>query len=183
MSCDFVNIERTNNHKPICVTDESLQREFFYDIDSHIPFWKVRTPMPCMVGNLYDFTWVLNEDDCSCEGCTITCLVVKTEPDNIHYLVEYCNNEIFKTRTDKGYDLYNKCHAKDILGFDLNTIEYNPESETDTIQTLKYKVIDEDGHDITDEETWVLLPNGELMFLDYGDLTGYPSARVVPLNE
>ena len=50
-------------------------------------------------------------------------------------------------------------------------------------QTLKYKVIDEDGYDITDEETWVLLPNGELMFLDYGDLTGCSSARAVPLNE
>lgn len=182
MSKEFVNIERTNNPKPVCVTNESLHREFFFDVDSNIPFWKITAPTTLVVGCLYDFTWKLNEDDCSCEGDTATYLIVKAESNNVYYLVEFLNNKIYKT-SGEGYSLYLRCHAKDIIGFDLNSFEYKPELESYITKICKYKVVDETGKDITDEETWVLLPNGELMFLDYGDLTGCPSARAVLLNE
>lgn len=45
---------------------------------------------------------------------------------------------------------------------------------------LKYRVIDsKTGEDITDLHDWVLSPNGELNYLYFSDLIGYPSARLV----
>lgn len=45
---------------------------------------------------------------------------------------------------------------------------------------LKYRVIDSDnGEDITDLHDWVLSPNGELNYLYFSDLIGYPTARLV----
>lgn len=45
---------------------------------------------------------------------------------------------------------------------------------------LKYRVIDSNtGEDITDLHDWVLSPNGELNYLYFSDLIGYPSARLV----
>lgn len=45
---------------------------------------------------------------------------------------------------------------------------------------LKYKVIDSNtGEDITYLHDWVLSPNGELNYLYFSDLIGYPSARLV----
>lgn len=38
---------------------------------------------------------------------------------------------------------------------------------------MRYKVIDRvTGEDITDKYDWVITPNGELKYNDYGDLTG-----------
>ena len=38
---------------------------------------------------------------------------------------------------------------------------------------MRYKVIDKvTGEDITDKYDWVITPNGELKYNDYGDLTG-----------
>ena len=47
---------------------------------------------------------------------------------------------------------------------------------------LEYKVINsKTGEDITADYDWVISPNGELNYLCYGDLTGYPNAKAVPV--
>lgn len=46
--------------------------------------------------------------------------------------------------------------------------------------TVKYRVIDKStNEDITDKYCWVIRPNGELKYNDYGDLIGYTNARVI----
>lgn len=134
MSRDYVNIKRTNSPEPIRMTNESFHREFYFDIDSYTPFCKLKAPITLMVGCLYDFTHNLNEDDCSCEGDTYTYFVIKAEPGNVYYIAEYCNNKIFRPSSDRGYTLHTKCHAKDILGLDLNTVEYRPEREPKIVE-------------------------------------------------
>ena len=43
-----------------------------------------------------------------------------------------------------------------------------------------YRVIDTaTGKDITDDYAWVLRPNGDLYYMFYCDLIGYPNARLV----
>lgn len=45
---------------------------------------------------------------------------------------------------------------------------------------MKYKVIDSyTGEDITDKYDWVITPNGELKYNDYGDLIGYIGADYI----
>lgn len=42
---------------------------------------------------------------------------------------------------------------------------------------MKYKVLDTcTGEDITSKFNWVITPDGELRFNDFGDLIGYPDA-------
>ena len=51
------------------------------------------------------------------------------------------------------------------------------------MQKMKFIVIDKrNGKDITKDYDWVLLPNGELKYLEYSDLIGltYAEAIVVP---
>ena len=48
---------------------------------------------------------------------------------------------------------------------------------------MKFRVIDKrNGDDITDDYEWVLLPTGELKYLEYSDLIGltYAEPIVVP---
>lgn len=133
MSRDYVNIERTNKLN-INMTDESFHKEFFFDIDSNIPFHKLKAPITLIVGCLYDFTYNLNEYDCICDGDTFTYLVVKAESEDTYYLVEYINNMIFRTLNSDGYRSYTRCHAKDVLGFDLNTFKYEFEREPKIVE-------------------------------------------------
>ena len=45
---------------------------------------------------------------------------------------------------------------------------------------LKYIVINsKTGEDITDDYDWVVSPNGDLNYLDYGDLVGIAEAKLV----
>lgn len=45
---------------------------------------------------------------------------------------------------------------------------------------VSYKVIyTKTGEDITHKQDWVLLPNGELRYLDYDDVTGDCSAKAI----
>lgn len=45
---------------------------------------------------------------------------------------------------------------------------------------VSYRVIyTKTGEDITHKQDWVLLPNGELRYLDYDDVTGDYSAKAV----
>lgn len=49
---------------------------------------------------------------------------------------------------------------------------------------MKYKVIDTRTNvDITNDYTWVITPDGELHYLVYGDLVGFPPAKVIPIVE
>ena len=46
---------------------------------------------------------------------------------------------------------------------------------------MKYKVFNKiTGEDITDNESWVVTPDGRLFFLDYDSLTGDPNAIYIP---
>ena len=48
---------------------------------------------------------------------------------------------------------------------------------------FKYRVINSvTNEDITDDYDWVVSPNGELNYLDYGDLIGYPNAKLVVIS-
>jgi len=133
MRRQYVNIERTNKLN-IYMTDESFHKEFFFDIDSNIPFHKLQAPITLMVGCLYDFTYNLNEYDCTCDGDTFTYLVVKAESEDTYYLVEYIDNMMFRTSNSNGYRSYTRCHAKDILGFDLDTFKYEFEREPKIVE-------------------------------------------------
>ncbi len=133
MRRQYVNIERTNKLN-IYMTDESFHKEFFFDIDSNIPFHKLKAPITLMVGCLYDFTYNLNEYDCTCDGDTFTYLVVKAESEDTYYLVEYIDNMMFRTSNINGYRSYTRCHAKDILGFDLDTFKYEFEREPKIVE-------------------------------------------------
>jgi hypothetical protein len=45
---------------------------------------------------------------------------------------------------------------------------------------MKFKVIDtRNGKDITNDYFWVIRPNGELGYIDYGDFTGLTYAKEV----
>lgn len=45
---------------------------------------------------------------------------------------------------------------------------------------MKYKVFDKTTkEDITDKYCWVIRPNGELSYNEYGDLIGYPNAMYI----
>jgi hypothetical protein len=45
---------------------------------------------------------------------------------------------------------------------------------------MTYRVINsKTNEDITDYYDWVISPNGELNYLDYSDLIGYPDAKAV----
>lgn len=49
---------------------------------------------------------------------------------------------------------------------------------------MKFKVIDKrTGDDITNDYDWVLLPNGELKYLNYCDLAGLQCAEAVRVQE
>lgn len=135
MSRDYVNIERTNNIKPVCASVESLDKRYFFDTDTGIPFQRITAQTKLRVGCLYDFTYKLNEDDCSCEGNTYTYLVIKAEPSNVYYIAEYCNNKIYRTEWSRlSPEFYQRCHAKDVLGFDLNTFKYESEREPKIVE-------------------------------------------------
>ena len=42
---------------------------------------------------------------------------------------------------------------------------------------MKYRVFDKiTGEDITDNKSWVIMPDGRLFYLDYESLTGDPNA-------
>ena len=48
---------------------------------------------------------------------------------------------------------------------------------------FKYRVINSvTNEDITDDYDWVVSPNGELNYLDYGDLIGYQNAKLVVIS-
>ncbi len=48
---------------------------------------------------------------------------------------------------------------------------------------LQYKVINTaTNEDITADYDWVVSPNGDLNYLDYGDLIGYPNAKLVIIS-
>jgi hypothetical protein len=48
---------------------------------------------------------------------------------------------------------------------------------------FKYRVINSvTNEDITDDYDWVVSPNGELNYLDCGDLIGYPNAKLVVIS-
>lgn len=48
---------------------------------------------------------------------------------------------------------------------------------------FKYRVINSvTNEDITDDYDWVVSPNGELNYLYYGDLIGYPNAKLVVIS-
>ena len=47
---------------------------------------------------------------------------------------------------------------------------------------MMYRVIDTTtGKDITYDYDWVISPSGELNYLYYCDLVGYPNAKAVPI--
>lgn len=49
---------------------------------------------------------------------------------------------------------------------------------------MKFRVIDKrNGDDITNDYEWVLLPTGELKYLDYSDLIGLTYAEPVMIPE
>ena len=49
---------------------------------------------------------------------------------------------------------------------------------------MKFKVIDKrTGDNITSDYDWVLLPNGELKYLNYCDLVGLQYAEAVQVQE
>jgi hypothetical protein len=48
---------------------------------------------------------------------------------------------------------------------------------------LKYRVINsKTGEDITEDYDWVVSPNGDLNYLDYGDLVGIAEAKLVIIS-
>jgi hypothetical protein len=48
---------------------------------------------------------------------------------------------------------------------------------------FKYRVINSaTNEDITDDYDLVVSPNGDLNYLDYGDLTGCPNAKLVIIS-
>lgn len=48
---------------------------------------------------------------------------------------------------------------------------------------LKYRVINsKTGEDMTADFDWVLLPNGELNYMEYSDFIGHPDAKLVIIS-
>ena len=42
---------------------------------------------------------------------------------------------------------------------------------------MYFKVFDKDGKDITNDYSWVITQDGEILYRDYGDLTGVEGVK------